>query len=621
MKLNHFRKVTAHAQSGQVMLFTLLALGLFLLGAIAFAVDMSALWFQRQTAQTAADAACTAGAMDWLKVQTNNISVAPYPGNFTPGNNFDCNSTTPNSNGSGTTNPAPCVYAALNGYVSSLNQSQAATGTLGDNVYVRFDGAAPPGVASTSVMEVDITQNIPTFFLGLLRGRTTQTVTAIAKCGVQQVASPIPLIVLDPVNPTSKNSAFDIQGNPSVTIYGGPQQSIQINSADAAAVSAGGTALIDLSQGGPANSGSNLGVTGGPITPPTIPTNFNPGTTGQWMSPMAPIQDPLQSTKSPTVTGLNSYPGDTSTAGKGGKLKNPGAFDTAFPPPGGWIANGTGGCSANNAGQCAVFYPGQYPNGICLGSSCAPPGAGASQFAVFQEGLYYVGGTGLNLLSNSCVRMADPATSGPYKGWGGVMFYFSGTATLSVDSNSGNSNSGCDSKELYDTATGNPTGFGVSCDQNSSKHVPPNLPATLTGNVLLAPCTGTWGDPFLATGGTPPSNPGTQRGILFFQDRSAQGVQSAAGGGGTYTMAGTFYFHSCSSNSTDGTDGTGCSVPTVTPPAYYSNVLTMTGNTNGSAYILGEIITDNLALGGGGAIYMDLNPTSAQTILKAALYQ
>ena len=113
-----------------MMLFSLLALAIFLIGAIAFAVDLSNAWFNRQGAQTAADAACTAGAMDWLKVQVNGISAAPYPGNFTPGANFDCNVTTPNSNGSGTTNPAPCVYAALNGFPSSLTPAQATGGTL-----------------------------------------------------------------------------------------------------------------------------------------------------------------------------------------------------------------------------------------------------------------------------------------------------------------------------------------------------------------------------------------------------------------------------------------------------------------------------------------------------------
>jgi len=51
-----------NGESGQVMLFVLLALGFFLIGSIALAVDLSHLWFQRQAAQTAADAACTAAA-------------------------------------------------------------------------------------------------------------------------------------------------------------------------------------------------------------------------------------------------------------------------------------------------------------------------------------------------------------------------------------------------------------------------------------------------------------------------------------------------------------------------------------------------------------------------------
>lgn len=618
MKLSNYRRShRGNRESGQTMLFVVLGLGMFLIGAIAFAVDMSNLWFHRQSAQTAADAACTAGAMDLLRDQTNNVNATPYPGHFTPGTNFDCNATTPNSNSVGTTNPAPCVYATLNGYSSSLTQANAASGTLGDNVNVIFNGAAPPGVSATTVMEVDVTDNIPAFFAGLLAGRATQTVRGIAKCGIQQVASPIPLIVLDPVNPLSTTSAFDIQGNPSVTIYGGPTQSIQVNSADAAAASVGGNAQIDLSQGGPSNSGSSMGVTGGPNTPPPITKNFNPGTAGQWMSPHAPIQDPYQNTTAPTTTGLSTYAGDTTTTG-GGKLKNQGAFDAAFPPPGGWIGDGTSGCSAKGGGQCAVFTPGNYTNGICLGNSCA---SGAAQFAVFQEGLYYMGGVGLQLNSDSCVRMYSVANGGTWAGWGGVIFYFSGAATLNVNSNSGNTTSGCDSAQKYNTTTGAPTGHGVSCDLNSSGHVPANLPATLDGNVLLAPCTGTWGDPYLAAGGTPPSNPGTQRGILFFQDRSAQGVQSAGGGGGKYAMAGTFYFHSCSSTSIAGTNGLSCSVPTATPPSYFDDTLTVTGNSGGSAYILGQIITDNLALAGGGSIYMDLNPSTAQNVYKAALYQ
>ena len=71
MKTNSFRRSKSRRDSGQVMLFVLLALGLFLIGATAFAIDLSNMWLHRQNAQTAADAACTAGAMDWLNIATN----------------------------------------------------------------------------------------------------------------------------------------------------------------------------------------------------------------------------------------------------------------------------------------------------------------------------------------------------------------------------------------------------------------------------------------------------------------------------------------------------------------------------------------------------------------------
>jgi hypothetical protein len=276
------------------------------------------------------------------------------------------------------------------------------------------------------------------------------------------------------------------------------------------------------------------------------------------------------------------------------------------------VADGVNGCSAKG-GTCDVYLPGVYTSGICLGTSC--PGKNLPA-ALFKEGLYYLQGD-LTMDPNSCARISTLPSASPYNGWGGVMFYFSGTSSLNVAANSGNSTSGCGS--VFTTASGGPTGFGVSCDSNSQTHVPANLPATLTGNVLLAPCTGAFGDPYLAQGTTPPSNPGTQRGVLFFQDRSAQGVTGTLGGGGSYAMAGTFYFHSCVSTGV----GTGCTMPTGTYSTgqYFNDTLTMGGNSGAQAYILGEIIVDNLSLQGGPSIYMDLNPSSALNVYKAALYQ
>src|SRR5436190_22357264 len=102
------------SEAGQAMLFTVLGLGIFLIGAIAFAVDLSNIWFNRQSAQTAADAACTAGAMDMLVAATNGSM--PGGAGFRGGPSFDC---------SAHSGYSPCSYAALNGFSSSINQSSA----------------------------------------------------------------------------------------------------------------------------------------------------------------------------------------------------------------------------------------------------------------------------------------------------------------------------------------------------------------------------------------------------------------------------------------------------------------------------------------------------------------
>src|SRR5882672_7723705 len=95
-------------EAGQSTLFLVLALGIFLLGALCFAFDLSNMWFHRQAAQTAADAACTAGAMDLLVGAqggaTGHQGFVP-----TVGTSFNC---------SASPTAMPCQYAAKNGYTS-----------------------------------------------------------------------------------------------------------------------------------------------------------------------------------------------------------------------------------------------------------------------------------------------------------------------------------------------------------------------------------------------------------------------------------------------------------------------------------------------------------------------
>src|SRR5207253_639573 len=93
-------------ESGQAILFLLLALGIALLGAVAFSVDFGNTWFHRQSAQSAADAACTAGVMDLL---VDSQGGATGHQGFTNGTAFNC---APGSTAS------PCKYARFNGYNS-----------------------------------------------------------------------------------------------------------------------------------------------------------------------------------------------------------------------------------------------------------------------------------------------------------------------------------------------------------------------------------------------------------------------------------------------------------------------------------------------------------------------
>src|ERR1700681_767250 len=100
-------KNSRSSESGQALVFLVLALALVFLGAGALSVDMSNLWFHRQAAQNAADAACTAGAMDLL---VDAQGGATGHQGFVNGTAFNC------SVGSTAT---PCQYAAKNGYTSN----------------------------------------------------------------------------------------------------------------------------------------------------------------------------------------------------------------------------------------------------------------------------------------------------------------------------------------------------------------------------------------------------------------------------------------------------------------------------------------------------------------------
>ena len=550
-------------ESGQALVFMVLALSIFLLGAGALCVDMSNLWFHRQAAQNAADAACTAGAMDLL-VEAQGGATGHQ--GFVTGTAFNCTA--------GST-AAPCQYAAKNGYDSG-------TGNL---VSVSFPASvsgvptssiAPSSMIPTAFMGVLVTDNVQTFFSGILSGNRTQAVRAYSACGVVLAKAPIPILVLDPFNPvvSPPQKALDIQGTPTIKIVGGPSQSIQVNSQSATAVNIGGSATINLTKGGPNFDGSSFGTYGGPAT---APAGFVTAGSGKWMT-TSPIADPFAQIPAPAVP---PPPAALSGAVVCSSLTIQSGNCT--------VAHLVHGCPATN---CTLFTGGYYPNGICIGTGgCGGGIAHASQnTAIFDPGVYYVN-NGIQLMAHAMVR---PGT-GVGDGTGGTMFYLTG-ASNACSGQPGlicvGSNSGSEAIDLFNTSA-------VQCPGGSPPDPNLNLPATLPGNVLLAPCTGTYGDPL-----------GKYRGILFFQDR-ASGAGGGWGGGGGFLLAGSMYFHHCNAAGT----GVSCGAN----PTYYNSIFTLQGNSGSASYVLGDIITDNLAMGGTPTINMALNPLAAYSTLKATL--
>jgi hypothetical protein len=458
---------------------------------------------------------------------------------------------------------APCQYAAKNGYDSGTGNlvSVSFPATVSG---VPTSSIAPSSLIPTAFMGVLVTDNVQTFFSGMLSGNRTQAVRAYSACGVVLAKAPIPILVLDPFNPvvSPPQKALDIQGTPTIKIVGGPSQSIQVNSQSAIAVNIGGSATIDLTKGGNNFDGSSFGTYGGPAT---APAGFVTAGSGKWMT-SSPIADPFAQIPAPPVP-----PDPTSTV--------PLCDATKIRANNCKVAHLDAIHGCPDVSGCTLFTAGYYPNGIAV----------KNETAIFDPGIYYVN-NGLKLDSNSMVR---PGT-GPGN-FGGTFFYLTGN-TVNCSGQIGlvcvKSDSGSKSIDPFNTSA-------VQCPGGAAPDPQLNLPATLTGNVLLAPCTGTYGDPL-----------GKYRGILFFQDR-ASGGGGGWGGGGGFLLAGSMYFHHCNAAGT----GVSCGAN----PTYYNSIFTLQGNSGSASYVLGDIITDNLAMGGTPTINMALNPLAAYSTLKATL--
>jgi hypothetical protein len=587
-------------QAGQASALLLLILGIFLLGTLGFAVDLCNMWFHRQAAQSAADAACTAGAMDMLYLRNGTILTSPQ---FVPGTAGDC---------SVSTLAALCQYAGFNGYTATTPATSWGSSTAANSIAVSWSfPSSVTGVSASGItnpfLNVVVQEKPAAWFMQLI-GVRAMTVGASCTCGMAPGVGSPPIVILNP----TVGSALTLSGGTHIVIVGGPKASIAVDSSangspssqsssNAVYCSGGAGYPIDTSAAGPSGNGGQLTIVGGPTTNLYCGANttLNDPSNKLWKSPSGSVADPYASVSTPTLPSapalLTSSPvGDTT-----GCIQSAvnGANPCARKDPtygyinGIWVGPGTDSCPSSvsghyigtdsgppytsYSGSCLEFTPGYYPTGINVSSLAGY----ANDVAIFRPGVYYLNGS-LTVGSSSTVRNAwigaQPSTQG-------VMLYFlTGGPVFSGGSGATNGNiSSIPSYYLNCASTTAATG----------------MPSTLQGNILAAQC---------SAGGTYVGAPSSDsysstgvRGLLFFADHGDIYQNTLIGAGASLAFTGSLYFH----NST------------------YVDQVSLNGAGNSSTYAIGNIIVDQLNLSGAGTIQMGLTGYSLPGTPQVSLFQ
>ncbi len=458
-------------QAGQAILLVMLAMSIFMLGALGFIIDGSHLHAQRAMAQAAADAAAQAGMMSIFDGTSG--AWGTYSGATASGVAIPCSATPPN----GMSTSAACKYAqSLNGFNLS---GDTVTVTPNPTVTICTSNSCLSS-DPVNLLQVTVTRSVPTTLMRLL-GPSASTVTAVGIAAIVQVTSPTPILITHP----TMSGALNMNGNTSVTICGGPTQSVQVNSSNATAYQGPSSGSVDLSHAGPGlpssvcaatgntttGTGANFGVFGGPAT---NPGNVTLGTSGQYVSPHSPILDPLAGVSPPSVPS-----GSTKPSG--------GQSCTILSHCGNCPASGFSGTPPST---CQEYVPGLY-------SSIDTTGISSS---FFDPGIYYIEGGGFTM-KNSTVGMCTSCTADPTTVNGMV---------------------------IYDTCAGTQP-CPAGSDATGGFTVDTRAYAQLLGAGVAA-----------SSPSSPPSSP--YYGILFFEDHNADGQSHTIGAGnGCFSVIGTIY--------------------------------------------------------------------------------
>jgi hypothetical protein len=193
-----FWKALHQCESGQTLTVWLTAIMVMSSVLMGSAYDMSVAWVHKQWADTAAEAACTAGATDLLYAANHSSTSTPVTAyNFLPSNggtvSGDCATSSSN---------AMCYYAKLNGYASGGLTSNTPSNDVQWNL-----AKAPANTSITPLtlsyanapapyMSVAVTENVPVTFMGIFahllgmpNAWNTIQVAGHCNCGLEGTAT------------------------------------------------------------------------------------------------------------------------------------------------------------------------------------------------------------------------------------------------------------------------------------------------------------------------------------------------------------------------------------------------------------------------------------------------
>lgn len=452
---------------------------------------------------------------------------------------------------------SPCVYARKNGFGVSATSSDCTSPTNTDDC---IHVEPNPSVTVPSVSTA--------FPINLVRVTVTRPVkmtltqfVGLSKFNVSARATAAIVDVMSPVpiivTHPTNPSTFKFNGNVTIKICGGPARSIQVNSTNTATQAISGASNL-----------VDLSRAG-----PDDPGDCSAGKGGGF----GDAGGPVGGTTDPYLFQLA-------------------CLNAVFPTPN------------TCASPTAVYYQGATdPIDDPLSSVPAP-----TRPSTVRTGPEHVAPGGQTLTSLAPYysgKGSCPAANSP----GGCDFFLPGAYPSGISASGSNNYVAYFFPGIYYMDDGGFQGrSNGAMDMYSGANPDTSTHGTGSGMLVYNTGTGTFNVGSNASAHLVGSdNTSDYKGILLFQDRNAPAHitkntdDHIIGGGGALDLTGTIYINN--------------SLSVVTASHY--QLLQLQGNGGSGTLIRGEIITNQLLLGGGGTIQMNLNPAAVTPVHQIALVQ